>query len=69
MPAVDRRLLEQKLPPLELWRRYFEDYFPAAAPLPLGIFNLLLFVGYSYGGATSRRSRGDSQREAVFLLL
>ena len=38
MPAVDRRLLEQKLPPLELWRRYFEDYFPAAAPLPLGIF-------------------------------
>ena len=47
MPAVDRRLLEQKLPPLELWRRYFEDYFPAAAPLPLGrgggvIFNFII---------------------------
>ena len=47
MPAVDRRLLEQKLPPLELWRRYFEDYFPTAAPLPLGGFIAVIHYCYS----------------------
>ena len=36
MPAVDKRLLEQKLAPLELWRSYFEEYFPPTAPLPQG---------------------------------